>query len=575
MARKPVTRTPRTPAAAVALLLAAVLFLAGCSSIPTVGPVGTATASAGGNALSNQLSYSPPGPAEDAGPQEIIEGFITAGVGAAEDYSAAREFLTADLAATWAPSERVVIYGADPNVVPLPEPNAFQIQLEVVASVNAKGVRTESAPGTTETIQVRLAQDGDQWRISGIPNGVMISDVTFPTVFQAHNLYFYSSTYRYWVPDTRWFVQRSGMAASVVNAMLAGPAPYLQGAVTSAFPAETSLAREAVPVVSGVASVDFSPEVLEDSSDLTRQQMVLQLEQNLRQLNNVNSVEMTVNQRPVDLGPESSGLIPVSRDPSVGETQVAVSAEGLTFFRDRQAEPVKNLPDVSEHRPREPAVSVDLATIAFLDEDRSTLFVTGPDKDVAPVAEGSGLSGPSIDPEGWIWSTSGAGAGSKVIAVGPDLRASGSAGLTPSWLADMRVRDLRISRDGARALLVVEQDGGSRVLVSGVVRSSDGTPQTLTTPLELFTDEPVTTAVWVDETGVAALQRGQDEKLTPVILDWAKDNRVLAPYEGAFGLSGGSGEEDLFVQTPDAVYKKLGNGWIKEIDGLRDPAFPG
>ncbi|WP_066295630.1 LpqB family beta-propeller domain-containing protein [Arthrobacter luteolus] len=572
-------RKPAAPGITLAFLLAALMFLAGCSSIPTVGPVGTATASAGGNALSNQLSYSPPGPAEDAGPQEIIDGFITAGVGAAEDYSAAREFLTAELAASWVPSERVVIYGADPNVVPLPEPNAFQIQLEVVASVNAKGVRTESAPGTTETIQVRLAQNGEgEWRISGIPNGVMISDVTFPTVFQAHNLYFYSSTYRYWVPDTRWFVQRSGMAASVVNAMLAGPAPYLQGAVTSAFPAETSLARDAVPVVSGVASVDFSAEVLEDSSDLSRQQMALQLEQNLRQLNNVNSVEMTVNQRPVDLGPESSKLIPVQDDPSVGNTQVAVSGDGLTFFRDRQALPIENLPDVTEFDPREPAVSVDLATIAFLSGDRSTLLVTGPDKDVAPVAAGSSLSGPSIDPEGWIWSASaggGGGPGTKLLAVGPDLRASNPASLTPSWLADMNVRELRISRDGARALLVVEQGGASRVLISGVVRSSDGTPQTLTTPLELWTAEPVTTAVWVSETEIAALQKGQDEALTPVILDLTTENRALAPWEGSFGLSGGDGPEDLFVQTADAVYKKLGNGWIKEIDGLRDPAFPG
>lgn len=569
------TRT-RTRSAFAAAFMAAVILLSGCSSIPTVGPVGTATASAGGSALTNQLSYNPAGPAEDAGPQEIIEGFITAGVGAAEDYTAAREFLTAELAASWVPNERVVIYGADPNVVPLPEPNAFQIQLEVVASVNAKGIRTESAPGTTETLQVRLVEQDGQWRISGIPNGVMISDVTFPLVFRAHNLYFYSSTYRYWVPDTRWFVQRSGMAASVVNAMLAGPAPYLEGAVTSAFPVETKLARDAVPVVSGVAAVDFSAEVLEDSTDLARQQMKMQLEQNLRQLTNVNSVEMTVNQREVDLGPLSSELIPVEHDPRVGDTQVGVLGQDIVFFRDRQSQAIENFPDVSEYEPRDPAVSVgELDTIAFLSGDRSTLLVTGPDKDVARVATGNGLTGPSIDPEGWIWSAAAQGQGSRLIAVAPNLSASTQAGLTPSWLSDMSVRELRLSRDGARALLVVEQDGASRVLLAGVVRSSDGTPQSLTSPLELWTEEPVTTAVWVGETKVAALQRGQDDSLTPVILDPAEDNQDLAGWDGSFSLSGGDGPEDLFLQTSEAVYKKLGNGWIREIDGIRDPAFPG
>lgn len=569
---------PRTRRRSVfaAAFLAAVLFLSGCSSIPTVGPVGTATASAGGSALTNQLFYNPPGPAEDAGPQDIIEGFITAGVGAAEDYTAAREFLTAELAASWVPNERVVIYGADPNVVPLPEPNAFQIQLEVVASVNAKGIRTESAPGTTETIQVRLVEQDGQWRISGIPNGVMISDVTFPLVFRAHNLYFYSSTYRYWVPDTRWFVQRSGMAASVVNAMLAGPAPYLEGAVTSAFPVETKLARDAVPVVSGVAAVDFSAEVLQDSTDLNRQQMKMQLVQNLRQLTNINSVEMTVNQREVDLGPPSSELIPVEHDPRVGDTQVGVLGRDIVFFRDRQSQAIENLPDVSEYEPRDPAVSMgELDTIAFLSGDRGTLLVTGPDKDVAQVATGSGLTGPSIDPEGWIWSASAQGQGSRLIAVGPNLAASTQTGLTPSWLSDMSVRELRLSRDGARALLVVEQDGASRVLLAGVVRSSDGEPQTLTSPLELWTDEPVTTAVWVGETKVAALQRSQDDSLIPVILDPAEDNQELAGWDGSFSLSGGDGPDDLFLQTPEAVYKKLGNGWIREIDGIRDPAFPG
>ncbi|MFC7860646.1 LpqB family beta-propeller domain-containing protein [Arthrobacter koreensis] len=562
--------------AAAAAFLSALVFLAGCSSIPTVGPVGTATASAGGSSLTQQLSYSPPGPVEDDSPQGIIGGFIDAGVGAGEDYTAAREFLTPELASSWVPNERVVIYGADPNIVPMPEPNVFQIQLEVVASVNAQGIRTESAPGTTETIQVRLVQQEGQWRISGIPNGIMISDITFPIIFRAHNLYFYSSTYRYWVPDTRWFVQRSGMAASVVNAMLAGPAPYLEGAVTSAFPVETQLAREAVPVVSGVASVDFAADVLEDSTDLNRQQMKLQLEQNLRQLNNVNSVEMTVNQREVDLGPPSSELVPVEDDPRVGKTQIGIQGEDIVFFRDRQAQEISNLPDVSSYDPREPAVSVgEMETIAFLSGDRGTLLVTGPDKDVATVATGKSLSGPSIDPEGWIWSASAQGEGSRLIAVGPDLAASTQAGLTPSWLGDMKVRDLRISRDGARALLVVEQDGASRVLIAGVVRSSSGAPQTLTTPLELWTSEPVATAVWVGETTVAALQRGQDESLTPVILDPAKDNQELAGWDGSFSISGGDGPDDLFLQTAEAVYKKLGNGWIREIDGIRDPAFPG
>ena len=576
------------PSARLVLMIAALLaVVTGCSSIPTTGPVGTATAHSDGNALVNTFAAAPRGPSEAGGetPEEILQGFIAAGTGAADDYSVAREFLTDAAAETWTPTDRVLIYGADPNIVPDPDGSSYSIRLEVVGSLDNRGIRTDLASGTTETLSAKLEKEDGQWRISAIPNGIMVTEVNFSLLFLSHNLYFYSSSYDFWVPDTRWFVQKSGIAANVVKAMLQGPAPYLQGAVTSAFPAGTTLARDAVPVVSGAAAVDLSAGLLQDSSDLNRQQMALQLWQNLGNLNNVNSVTMTVNQRSVDLGKESSDLVEPSSDPEVGGTQIAVFQNELVYFKDGQQQQIDGIPSVAAYGPRDPALSLDLATIAFLNGERSALFITGPNQSVRQVAEGTSLTPPSIDPGRWTWTASQTGRGSSILVLPPDGAAEDILSLPVPWLTEASVSELRVSRDGARALLVAEQGGRSQVLVAGIVRDGDGVPRTLTTPLELaVTAEsgsglpqaiPVNRAKWVSEDSIIAAQTSPDGQVTPMILRLGARPQPLASLTGITALSAGKGEQDIYVQTLTAMSMRMGNSWYEVAEGLTDPAFPG
>lgn len=571
------------------VLMAALLMavLSGCSSIPTTGPVGTASADSDGSSLVDTFAVAPRGPSQSGGesPAEILQGFITAGTGAADDYSVAREFLTDSLAETWTPNDRVLIYGADPDIVPSADGKSYAIQLEVVGALDTRGIRTDKASGTTETISASVEQEDGQWRINAIPNGIMISEVNFSLLFLSHNLYFYSSNFEFWVPDTRWFVQKSGIAANVVKAMLEGPAPYLQGAVSSAFPAGTALARDAVPVVSGVATVDLSAEVLQDSNDLNRQQMALQLQQNLTNLNNVNSVSMTVNQRAVDLGKESSALVTAVADPEVGSTQIAVHQNELAYFKGVEPQAIEGIPSVAAYGPRDPALSLDLATVAFLNRDRTSLFLTGPNQDVRKVADGTALTAPSIDVEKWTWTASNTVGGAKILALPPGGGPEQVLSLPVAWLNEVAISELRISRDGARALLVTSQGGKSHVLVAGVVRDADGTPMTLTTPLELAVTAntgsgipqtlPVNRAKWVSQDSIVAVQTSPDNQVTPVILRLGSSPEPLAGLTGITSLSAGKGEQDIYVQTDEAMFKRMGNSWYEVGKELLDPAFPG
>ncbi|MCC9203613.1 LpqB family beta-propeller domain-containing protein [Arthrobacter sp. zg-Y769] len=561
------------PGRMLVLWLSAVLVLAGCSSIPTVGPVGTASAEHNGETGEDAV-FSPDGPVEDASPEDIVQGFIDAGKGAVDDYSVARQFLAPDVANTWSPTERATIYRSS-RIVALPEPNAFQIQLEVQGSVNAQGIRTDAPEGSTEAFPVRLEQVDGQWRLSAVPDGIIVSLANFPALFIAHNLYFYSSDYQYWVPDTRWFIQRAGIAANIVKELLVGPAPYLQGAVVSAFPAGTTLARDAVPVASGEAVVDFAADSLRDSSDQNRQQMVKQLRQNLR-LNNITSVSMTVEQREVDLGKGSGDMQSAEEDPSAGATQIVVYQDELAYYADGP-EPIGDVPSVAEYGPRYPAMFRDGSIIAFLNSQEDTLLVTGTGQDVRVAAEGGRFTAPSVDPRRWIWTAQPSGTGSRVLAIQPGGDRSSAAVLSAPWLEGLTVTELRISRDGTRALVAAHRGGRSEVMIAGVVRSPEGVPVSLTVPMVLQVPSDagaVNRVKWASEDTVVAVQTGAEEA-APVILGTGRAPQMLSPKAGIVGLSAGNGVEDIFIQTGEGIFNKVGSSWSLRTEGTRDPAFPG
>jgi hypothetical protein len=322
-------------------LMALLLVVPGCSSIPRSGPVATIPAPAEEEDTVSQV-FSPQGPRKDAPPDILLQEFITAGTGAADGYKVARQFLTPELAKTWQPEERIVIFRADPRIIQREVEGSLQVQLEITGIINARGIRTDPPNPTTESVRAEMVKVNGQWRISEIPNGIMVTESNASLLATAHNLYFYSSGYRYWVPDVRWFVRRPGIAARVVQALLAGPAPYLQGAVTSAFPEGVTLAQESVPITSGVASVELSVEVLQDATDLRLQQMEQQLRVNLTTLNDVTSVEMSAGQ-PIDLGTPDPALVTPDFNPPVGNEQVVIAENEIRVVNGLSVRQVEGL----------------------------------------------------------------------------------------------------------------------------------------------------------------------------------------------------------------------------------------
>jgi hypothetical protein len=570
----PVRRSTRTLPLPAAVLVVLLLVLTGCSIIPSRGPVGTIAATEGEGAPMAP-AFSPEGPGQGDTPQRILIDFITAGTGASDGYSVARQFLSPAIDQDWRPEERIVLFLGDPRVEEREEEGVFQIQLETTGTIDSRGVRTNSAEPSTETVGVRMVQVNGEWRIDEIPDGIMLGLGSAQDLLTPHNLYFYSSNYRYWVPDSRWFVRRTGVTARIVGAMLAGPSPYLQGAVTSAFPEGVTLARDSVPITSGKASVELSSEVLENATSLRLQQMDLQLQVNLLGLNDVTSAEMTSGQ-PIELGTTSAELVVPELTPDVGGEQVAVSENELVQIRGASVVPIDGLPSVAEFGPKDPATSASGSAYAFLDADRTSLYVTAPGSEARAVVEGRALTQPSFDPDNWLWTTRTAGDRTEIVALPPGGAEENASILTAGWLADRTVRELRVSRDGARALVVTDRAGVGEVLVSGITRSTGGVPQTLTSPLVLPTDGTIDTAKWAGQNAVVASSTGANETVTPIILQLDGGRESMAELVGVLNISAGSDAEDTFyAQAGGTLYRRIGNSWANVFLDVSDPAFPG
>ncbi|WP_394253266.1 LpqB family beta-propeller domain-containing protein [Arthrobacter pityocampae] len=555
------------------LLVACLLVLTGCSAIPTKGPVGVIEAPDGEPDAVAPV-FDPEGPAPGATPEQILRDFITAGTGAGDGYSVARQFLSPDLRDTWQPEERIVLFRGDPRVEKRAAEGVYQIQLETAGTVDARGVRTNTVVPATETLGVRMVQFDGEWRIDQIPDGIMLAQSSARDLLISHSLYFYSSNYRHWVPDARWFVRRTGVTARIVGAMLAGPAPYLQGSVTSAFPEGVTLARDSVPITSGKATVELSPEVLENATNLALQQMNQQLAVNLLDLNDVTSVEMASDQ-PIQLGPPAPDLIVPELTPDVGGEQVAVAEGELVRVRNGAVTDIDGLDPVGELDPRDPATSVSGSAYAFLDADRENLYVTAPGSEARAVVGGRNLTKPSFDPENWVWTTRAVDGRTEVLAVPPGGTEANSAVLSAGWLGDRSVRELRIARDGSRALVVTERGGVGEVLLAGITRSTEGVPQSLTTPLTLPTDGSIDTATWAGQSVIVASSVGAGEA-TPVILQLDGDREAMAALDGVVGISAGSDAEDtLYAEAGGTLHRRIGGSWVDEQLTVTDPAFPG
>ncbi|MFK0082494.1 LpqB family beta-propeller domain-containing protein [Glutamicibacter sp. NPDC090743] len=559
----------------LAIILAAALAISGCASIPRTSTVqqieaGTDTSGA------ESYSYAADGPAAGADARAIVEGFVEAGRSVSEDYAVSREFMDAHLSNTWRGDTQTLIYDAF-NVVNGADANKYTIQLEITGEVDAHGVRTDYPDHSTRAVDIEVAKVDDEWRITKAPDGTMLEASTFTKIFAAQTLYFYDASFAYLVPDIRWFTSGSGTTTSMVEALLAGPAPYLQNAVVSAFSTASGLVRSAVPVRDGEATIDLNSNTFADATDRSILLMKQQMEATLTSLAPVDSVKLLREENEVNLSTEDTNFEPATSNPSTQDTLIGISDQYLVYVKGLSIIPVGGVPDISGYNPRDPAMSPVGNRYAFLNGRRTQLWGIDDKGSLRLSLEGEELIQPSMDLAGWTW-TADNGAATPIRAVPADTEMKGEARpIDVAWLEDAQIDSLRISRDGARALIVATIGKTTSVYVAGVIRDAEGVPRGLTdSPMKIYPEVPVNTALWDSDRSIIVAELGDDQAVEAAQITFEGGSEHLQLLLGMVGIATGVGSRrEVYAETNEKLYTRVGNSWHELEDFAQDVAYPG
>ncbi|MDR0990609.1 MAG: LpqB family beta-propeller domain-containing protein [Propionibacteriaceae bacterium] len=278
------------------------VLLAGCTVIPT----GTELTS-----WSRPLSVTDPdnvvvsieGPAQGGQPADIIDGFLVSLSNYEPSYTTARQFLTADLAVSWQPEAMVRVYSGlgDLNTTLLDHQTA-QVRLQslsLIGQVDSAGIYTAVPEQVAEAIEFKLVQADGEWRISELPPGLgsLMTQTRFHDVYQTVNTYFFADQDDVLVPDIRYLPDGDWLRQPL-EALLAGPSPWLAPITDSAWLADISLA--ATPQMdAGVVDI---PLALTEPLDAARAtELALLCAANLRHLPGIIAVRLMVEGEPVGL----------------------------------------------------------------------------------------------------------------------------------------------------------------------------------------------------------------------------------------------------------------------------------
>lgn len=572
-------RTPRRKQGLRTLLLAvcACVALTACSSIPTSSPVGHIEAGSGDPGASSARIPDGPEPGDSIG--EIVRGFLSAGSGTGNNFSVAKSFLTEAEAQEWNPQESVSLLPNDTDLDSLnyevtSDQKTLTMSAPVVGLVDSSGVFSSTKPGTQSNMEFSLRQENGEWRISSAPNGLLISQSEFRTIFLNYSLEFFTSDYSYLVPDSRWFLRSSSTPTAIINELLSGPASYLSGSVVTAIPDGAKLSdSNVVTIENGVAHISLGSQG-SAPSDREKGLIRQQISSTLKVIPSISSIELTIGGQAVSesLQPKTDSSVQVDGPPVVLANDRLSRISGTTVAK------VENSPNLAKAKASDPAVSLDDSMYVYLQKSGKQLMRLKADGvDATPIFEGKKLVRPSIDRFNTVWTGEAKNKG-EITAVGREGKVYTVAA---DFLSGRDLVDLEVSRDGTRiALLSTKKDEPSRIDVVGIPRDKAGNPSNglADSPIEVgsnFAD--VKDMSWAGSTSLVALAAKEGAGIEPFRIGVTGPPEQLGEVpDGSRIAAAEDGRSILVTSSSGEIYSYNSNAWQKLIDiAAKDPSYPG
>ncbi|KOV99334.1 lipoprotein LpqB [Streptomyces sp. NRRL WC-3723] len=446
-------------------------------------------------------------PADGAGPGEIMQGFLEALTSDDPGYDTARKYLTADAARTWRPEQSTTVLANGPTIETDCRPGGREETNSVTCVLAGSQVATvdaqqayQPADGTYRK-KLHLVKDAKngQWRIDGVPDGVVMGKSDFQRNYRSVDKYYFASNASVGesgqpaaVADPVFVRSKVDPMTQLVRSLLKGPTTWLGPVVRSSFPTGTALQKGA----SGLAPDDQNKLTVPLNLKPSRvapgkcTEMATQMLFTLRNLApTLESVELlgTGGDRLCELREERAEDVAwhgSSKRPEYlyfldGKHRMVRMQTGSTGTTSM---PVPGPLGEGGRGLQSVAVSRDEHTAAAVGDEGRTLYVTSLASDGSlgePLVTSAGttpdhrLATPSWDARGDLWVADRDPHRPRLFVL-----EQGADKPEPVAVPDLsgQIKDARVAADGARIALVVEKDGKQSLFI-GRIQRDDGTGQ--------------------------------------------------------------------------------------------------
>ena len=514
-------------------------------------------------------------PSANMSPEALVRGFLDASADPTNDFEIARKYLSVSQAKTWNPATGISVYDSTNLQISTAE-DKVTMTSRLDSTISDAGHLTISEPGRGLNASFKLQRDADnQWRIDSVADGLLLARGDIDRSFRSFPVYFLDPNSATLVPDAVMVrLGSNGTATALVKALLNGPSPNVSPAVRNAIPSGTRLTYGSVPIVSGVASVDLSAEVL-GANESVRRELSAQMTWTLSSLPDVNSVQISVSGQPLAVrGMENEQTI---NDWST-YTPLGVSADtDLHVIRDNSVVSIAQeagdlVETVAAKTNAQPilsgAVSRDGRYIAVTTADgNSVLSNSANGKSLRTVITGESLSRPTWDAFKNLY----------VADYGTGVFSYTKTGKVAEALVDSsevgdstQIRQIMIAPDGVRVVLVFA-NGTRDVLALGYLMQTNSGPRIVGVHRIENQITSVLDVVWTLSASLSVL--GGDgsggQQLFSVSINDGRVTSTTAPV-GAQSLAVDT-TKDLVIGVSagdkPATFHQVSGAWVAFVDG--------
>ncbi|WP_420037894.1 LpqB family beta-propeller domain-containing protein [Streptomyces sp. cg28] len=449
-------------------------------------------------------------PRDNAGAKTIVEGFLEALTSDDPSYAMARKYLTAKAAKNWHPERETVVLADGPRPRPLDRANAreegrlFELTGTRVASLDDQQAYQPDDRGYEGQLHLSLVATAKgkpkQWRIDTPPAGVVLGESDFQRIYQSVNKYYYAvdsasksgdgGSQRRLVADPVFVRKWADPLTETVKEVLAGPTRWLNRVVTTSFPMKAALRDGTKSLTPDDANKLTVP--LDKSADAIGaarcKEMAAQILYSLRDLasSSVEEVELE----------RSDGRLMCTLEKSAAYALVAPRYSQATeyqYFLDDKGRVVRMPGTEGSHKPeqvagpmgegerpmRSIAVSRDQERVAGVSGDGRSLYVASMVTNASlgdalvhsgAKAEKDGFTTPSWDAQGDLWVADRDPKNRRLLVFGQGMADRMQEVPVAGLGDDAAIEAVKMSGDGARIALLVDENGTTQLRIGRVER---------------------------------------------------------------------------------------------------------